>query len=261
MTKISANVKRRFDMEHRILDKLAKRMPVGEDQVGMAYPQVAEDIGEPVHAVLAAKRTMEDAGILKTRIDYPKGKSGRVGIWTLMMPVDLAHEEMTREHHRQLARPSLATQRKRDRKARETGESILRYVSGDENELKPFEAIRSLRRDEAMAMIEAARQYRARIDVVENKIRELQENGIEVSPDAFSLKRDDRLETIALVVPAFDALIRERDRFEEQAGLWASRITDVQNERDHYKREYEGAKRALEQRVREDVVRSQGKPA
>lgn len=256
MNKVSANIQRRFDMEHRILSKLAKRMPVGVDQVGMAYPQVAADIDEPVHAVLAAKKTMEDAGILKTRIEYPKGKSGRVGVWTLAMDEALAHEEMTKEHQRQLARPSSATLRKRQ-KATEQGESILRYVSGEDNELKPFEPIRALRKDEALALVEAARQYRSRADVVESKVKELEAAGVEVAPEAFALRRDERLEHIALVVPAVDELVRERDRFEEQASRWAGRISEVQKERDEFKRLYEGAKRALDERIRKDVAHSQ----
>lgn len=245
--KLTANVKRRFEIEHRILDKLAKIMPLGVEQVGMSYPTVAEQIGEPVHAVLRAKQTMEDAGILSTRIDYPKGRSGRVGVWTMMVPLAEAHRAMDQEHKHQLERPSDKVVRQGNRGA--TGESILRYISGDDSELQPFEAIRGLRRDDAMALIEAARQYRNRVDFAAEKKRELEEQGIAVSPEAFAIQRDERLETISLVMSAIDSLVRERDKAEERAAHWSERVTDLIAERDEYKRKYEGAKRELERQV------------
>lgn len=256
--RMTANVKRRFDMEHRILDKLSKIMPVNEEQVGFSYPMVADRIKEPVHAVLAAKRTMEDAGILRTRIDYPKGQSGRVGVWTLVMPVEMAHIEMTQEHERQLARPSGKTQRRRVARQQELGQSILRYVTGEESTLAPFEPLRALRKDEALALLEAARQYRSRADVVEEKMQELGDAGVEVNPEAFAIRKDERLEHVALILPAFDSVVAERDRFAERANQWSSQIVEIQHERDALAKEVRDLRRLMDKRVAREVATTQG---
>lgn len=243
--RMTANVKRRFDTEHRILDKLYGIMKVGEDREGMAYPSVAQEIGEQVHAMLAAKRSFEDAGILRTRIEYPKGQSGRMSVWTLQLPQPIAHEELDKEHERQLVRPSTKEQRAKERQALTVPSSITRWIAGEDTGETAWDQIRSLKRDEPLALVESARQYRGRLDLVAQRVQEMRDQGIEVVEEAFRLPRDPVLESIALVVPAFDKVVRERDRLQEQSDRWATRIGEVQAERDHWKREFEGAQRVL----------------
>lgn len=202
----TAHVQRRFDTEHRILDKLAKILPVGEPKSGVSYPSVAEEIGEAAHAVLLAKKTMEDAGILRTTIHWPKGQSGRVSTWEMLMPVDLAHKEMDREHERQLARPS----RKAERQRRTSHPS----------EPSALQAMSVLSEDEAEALLKEARAYVARYDTARTYLREMRASGIEVREDALSFARDERLEHIAQVLPAIDALSRQRDRLQDQVDRW-----------------------------------------
>lgn len=251
----TANVERRFKTEHRILDKLAKKMKVGVEYPGMAYPAVAEELGEQVHAMLAAKRSLEQAGVLRTRIDYPKGQSGRVSVWTLTLPLEIAHEELTKEHERQLVRPSVKEQRNRDRGSLVAPASLTRLIVGEEGET-PFEELRRLKKDEPMALIAAAREYRGRLDLVARRVSEMREQGIEVAEEAFRLPRDPILEAISLVVPAFDRIVGERDRLMEQGDRWARRVAAIQTERDEAIRERDGARRAMETAIAEKVART-----
>lgn len=254
----TANVERRFKTEHRILDKLAKIMPkVGEEYPGMAYPQVAERIGEPVHAMLQAKRSFEQAGILRTRLEYPKGQSGRVSVWMMTLPLPIAHEELTKEHDRQLVRPSMKEQRQRDRSSLVAPSALTRLIVGDEGE-SPFEELRRLKKDEPLALIASAREYRGRLDLVAQRVKEMRDQGIEVAEEAFRLPRDPVLETISLVVPAFDKIVGERDRLLEQSDRWAQRLRVAQEERDAVKRENAGLRRAMETMQAERVAATQG---
>ena len=206
--KKTAHVQRRFNTEHRILDKLAGFLPVGQPVSGMSYPAVAERIGEAAHAVLLAKKTMEDAGILRTVLDYPKGMSGRVSIWEMRLPLAVAHEEMSREHERQLERPSRKAQRR----------SNL-HQDGDSAALT---SLRVPRLDEAEALLKEARTYVSRLDWARQHLREMKDAGITVEEGSVTVRRDERLEHIAQVLPAVDVLAQERDRLSDQVSRWIS---------------------------------------
>lgn len=203
----TAHVERRFENEHRILDKLAKLLPVGQPKSGLSYPDLAEQIGEQPHAVLQAKRTMEDAGILLTTLEYPKGQSGRVSVWQMTMPVAAAHEELTQEHMRQLARPS----RKKVRALARRGAEADGHLPG----------IRIPLLDEARELVRSARQYVDRIDWARTHLAEMRSMGIDVDESSVTVTRDDKLEAIAQVLPVIDDLERERDRALDQAKRWA----------------------------------------
>lgn len=203
--KKTAHVQRRFDTEHRILDKIGKLLPVGERRP-WSYPAVAEEIGEAAHAVLLAKKTMEDAGVLRTTLEYPKGQSGRVSMWELTMPLPLAHDELTREHERQLNRPSMKAQRR------------SRATAG----VQPGE-LRSMptpRIEDARALVKEAREYVARIEWARNHIAEMRGQGIEIDMASVTVHRDEQLETIAKILPAVDELERENERLNDQVQRW-----------------------------------------
>lgn len=202
----TAHVIRRFETEHRILDKLAEVLPVGKPKSGLSYPEVAEQIGEQPHAVLQAKRTMEDAGILLTTLEYPKGMSGRVAVWEMRLPLKAAHEEMSREHERQLERPS----RKQVRRAARRGQ-------GEDGVLP---AVRIPLREEAQALVDSARTYVQRIEWARSHIAEMRQAGIEIDEASVTVRRDERLEAVAQVLPVIDELQRQRDRALEQAETW-----------------------------------------
>lgn len=208
----TAHVQRRFDTEHRILDKLSKILPVGQPTPGLSYPSVAEQIGEAAHAVLLAKKTMEDANILRTTLEYPKGKSGRVSVWELTMPLEMAHKEMSREHELQLIRPS--------RKA------VRRQRTSQDGEPETLRPVVTARPDQAEALIREARAYVSRLETAREYLREMRASGIEVRESALTFRRDERLELVAQVLPAIDELERERDRLAEQLNRFLHRKQD-----------------------------------
>lgn len=203
--KLSAHVKRRQATEHRILDELGKIMPSGQPASGVSYPALAEQIGESAYAVLSAKTTFEAAGILRTEISYPAGR-GRVSTWELALPLDRAHDELTREHERQLDRPST----KAKRNARKT----------QDNGTGPLRPVPEPKRAEAEGLIRAAREYRDRVERALEHIREMRQSGIEIDESAITVRRDERLESIAQVLPALDELERERERLADQVERW-----------------------------------------
>lgn len=97
----------------------------------------------------------------------------------------------------------------------------------------PWEKLRPLRRDEARALVEAARQYQARKASLYTKLDELREAGFTV-PDvsAFNFQTDDRLETIGLVIPFFNELENENRR----TVTWVEKVKTLQRENDELRR-------------------------
>lgn len=211
--KITTPVRRRQDNEHRILDELAKIMPAGKPATGVSYPAIAEQIGETAYAVLTAKSTLEDAGVLRTTIANRPGR-GRVATWELAMPLDRAHEELSREHQRQLDRPSASAKRR----ARHT-------LSDGTGPLRP---VAEPKLSESDALVRAAREYRDRIIRANQQVAEMRKAGIEVDESAFTVHRDERLEAIAQVLPALDQLERERERLVDQVERWRQEADEAQ---------------------------------
>ena len=203
--KKTAHVQRRFDTEHRILDKILNRLPVGERKP-WSYPAVAEEIGEAAHAVLLAKKSLEDAGILRTTLEYPKGQSGRVSMWEITMAPAMAHDELTREHERQLNRPSM-------KKQRQSRQSAVADIG-------ELHSIPTPRIEDARALVREAQEYVARIEWARNHIEEMRKQGIDIAPSAVTVRRDERLEAIAGVLPAIVELARENERLRDQVSRW-----------------------------------------
>lgn len=94
----------------------------------------------------------------------------------------------------------------------------VRAIAGPEPE-KPMEALREIRKDEPEALIEAARQYTNRGAAVQAKMKELAELGVTVDADllakAIHFETDERLETIAAILPLIDRLERQAARVAE----------------------------------------------
>ena len=106
-----------------------------------------------------------------------------------------------------------------------------------------------------MALVEAARQYMHRHELVQSRVQELRDAGVEVSMDALEIPRDPILEAVSLVVPAIDKIMGENTRLVEQNTRWSSRLGECQEEREDLRRNYEGAKRALDERIARDVAK------
>jgi hypothetical protein len=207
MRPVGQQVARRLKAEHEILDELAKLMG-GEPLAGVNYPDIGKRIGRSRHAIFSAKQILSAAGILRTTVTYPPGR-GRVSTWELTLPVDRAHEELTREQERQLERPG---------KGRRQGRQVV--VEG------PLRSLPILKLGDAQALIADARAYRDRIARAIQHLQEMRESGISIDLSAAQVSQDARLEAIAEVLPAIDALEEQRDRALDQAERWKSALAN-----------------------------------
>lgn len=81
----------------------------------------------------------------------------------------------------------------------------------------PFKVLSPLRKDEAHALVEAARQYRDRELFIEQQEKLFAEHGIKLNAGAIELDRDERLETVGLVLGYIERLETENARLEERA--------------------------------------------
>ena len=82
------------------------------------------------------------------------------------------------------------------------------HISGDEAE-SPFAVLKPLRKDEAAALIAAARQYGQRNAFIEEEISRFAAVGLTLDREAVGMSKDERLEHIGLVMDYIDRLERE----------------------------------------------------
>lgn len=139
---------------------------------------------------------------------------------------------------------AVSTEPPKDRSA-----EILRAVAGPDREDGWQKALASLRKDEHYALVEAARQYAGRRDELRSKVKELEAAGVTLKvtiEEAFDFERDERLETIALVLPYIDQLERYSIR-------WAQRVSSINDEVRTLRAENEGKDREL-RRLRPTVT-------
>lgn len=80
----------------------------------------------------------------------------------------------------------------------------------------PFEALRSERKDESSALVEAARQYVDRRNVIRRAFAEMEKQGITVDwsqmDKVVSVETDDRLESVAALLPYITTLEKRIER-------------------------------------------------
>lgn len=107
--------------------------------------------------------------------------------------------------------------------AKDPGEDV-RAVAGPDK-ASPFEALRPLRKaGDAEALVEAARQYANRSDKVHEHIDALVKSAKDLGlvideaavMNAVSFERDERLETVSLVLPMIDALTARVESLNQQ---------------------------------------------
>lgn len=137
--------------------------------------------------------------------------------------------------------------------APEKSSEVTRAIAGPEPE-SPFAVLRSLRKDESGALVEAARQYANRMKLVETKLAELAEAGIHVDVSAIKLDKDERLEVISLVLPYINSLESALHNLSEQNESLRKKLADF----DQIKRSYEVLKKrfdgAVASRVASDMI-------
>jgi type I site-specific restriction-modification system R (restriction) subunit len=134
-----------------------------------------------------------------------------------------------------------------------TEKEETRAIAGPEPE-KTFAALASLRKDEPMALIEAARQYASRQSAVEKEYQSLVTMGLRVDKDMFlksiELPKDEFLEAISFVLPLVTSLQNQNDYLLDQLNHARDKIKDYAE----VKHSYERLQKRWNERVAEKVM-------
>lgn len=114
----------------------------------------------------------------------------------------------------------------------------------------PFEVLRTIRRDDIEALIEAARQYAGRNEAINTKFDELAKLGISIDREkamkAIHVERDPMLESVARVLPYIERLEKRLERAEADRDELLTLRRDNQRLSSEYNREKEANKRLAE---------------
>lgn len=130
------------------------------------------------------------------------------------------------------------------------------YVSpaGPEAE-SPFSVLQPLKRDEAAAMIEAARQYVKRDAFIDEEIARFKAYGLALNRDSIGAPKDEVLAHVGLVVDYVSRLERENDRLQARSAVEFS-TEEATNLRAQLRQErLSEAERAAQARVAVDELR------
>jgi cell division septum initiation protein DivIVA len=114
---------------------------------------------------------------------------------------------------------------------RETEET--RAIAGPDS-VSPFEALRPMRKDEAEALLEAARQYAHRGDALATKLGELEALGIHIDfdkmADAVSMEPDPILAAVAGLLPMVDRMLAANQRLTEEREAMRNELVEKRRE-------------------------------
>lgn len=89
------------------------------------------------------------------------------------------------------------------------------HVSGEEPE-SPMKGMAPARKDDAAALIEAARQYKERAQVVEDSLAALARMGVTVDRSAIQMTEDPALEAVLPLLPYVDSLNATIERLQQR---------------------------------------------
>jgi hypothetical protein len=275
--RITAATQRKFETQERLLGKLYDLFAVGEEQHKVSIERLSAVTEETQGTVGTGVKTFADLDILARRVTYDGFQDQNTHL-TLLVPLHKAKELLAGWHQRvrteanpppypkglgnrpagQKGGRKPGSPWKRSEK-QETEERValaakpavegqeLRAVAGPEKGDSPWEVLRPLRKDEARALVEAALQYSGKSKFLKEKIAELQEAGFQADETMFKFERDERLETIALVLPYIQGLLTENER----VGTWVTKVKELGNENERLRRERDALRRLNDQYVRE----------
>lgn len=130
---------------------------------------------------------------------------------------------------------------------------------------KPMESLRSIRKNDAEALIEAARQHLNRGSAVDAKIKELESLGLVVDHDALrsaiQLQPDAVLDAVAQLLPEWDRMDRTVTRLSAEASQWHAEQVELRREvgqlREAFNREKAANQRLSEKNARMAAVLNQ----
>lgn len=76
----------------------------------------------------------------------------------------------------------------------------------------PFAVLKPLRKDEAAALVEAARQYQSKMEFINEEVERFAAHGISLDPSVIGFPRDQQLETIGQVLSYVTTLEKQAER-------------------------------------------------
>lgn len=227
----------------RVLDHLYETMNVGDEYADCSTTLVAKALGLTESRATQAVKDIGGIGIIERRISFRENiggiSGGRRAHWRLTIDYETAKSllaELDREESERYdtAMRTSSGRRRIDIKpnqpvppteAYET--PVIRHVNGFAVEAisgpdRPtmLEALRDLRKDESYALVEAARQYLGRErnlgSGIETLLAQASALGVKIDVEslrsAITIERDDRLESVSLVLPYIDLLERQVER-------------------------------------------------
>lgn len=228
-------IKRKHTKRREVLDRIYDVLDVGVE-ARMVTCEMFASPGIGRHTVAEYSRTFESLGILDRRYEYlTHGKEhiGKRWHWTLRKThaeaiaiLDKCDAEELAAADRNFAEAMIEKKTtRRQRITEQQADVVAVRIEHDEpveaivgpDSPNPFDVLRPYRRvvSEPYALVEAARQYRDRSTKMDGGIKDLldqaAELGLKVDEEALRaaispIERDDRLETIALVLPYIDQL-------------------------------------------------------
>lgn len=113
----------------------------------------------------------------------------------------------------------------------------------------PFAALRPLKRDEAAALVEAARQYSKRSSFLDEEITRFADMGITLTREMIELPRDERLEHVGLVLDYIDRLAAENERLHKVTESTRGPIAEMQALRDQVRKQHEQIERMVREKA------------
>lgn len=254
--------KESFEKERKTLNALYDRFEVGVEQKDMSSGPLGVEIGVGDSAAKRHITLFEDLGILGRRMEYGNMTTnglafGRHYHWTLLVPKEDAikrlsdsqaqRETAIQENVKDGARRGSAKRYGKSRATAPTETVVVaddaspeetRAISGPEPDRHlgslMNETVKSIRKDDAAALIEAARQYANRTSSITAKIDELAKVAAEVgvtfdrakAAEAVSYEPDERLEVVAQLLPYIDRIERSLERVSNQLVEQSGKVRD-----------------------------------
>lgn len=200
-----------------ILDKFYELVGENTPATGLNYRTAAREFFGVADTMLSRTLIdMERAGTLRRSYNKPGGRcstrGGKVATWLLPLP---RAEALRKQNEYWAAHPvGGPVPAKPAVKVGVDGEAHEAIAGPDAPQA--FEVLRSERKDEGVALVEAARQYLGRQDTIRRAFQEMEKQGITVDwtrvDQVVSVEQDDRLESVANLLPYVTQLEKRVER-------------------------------------------------
>jgi hypothetical protein len=215
-----------FEKQRAFLVDLYKVLEVGKE-VRTSMAQISDATGYEPNIVSYVLNVLRHKNGYAIRTEYGAYGSasglGKRSYWTLLIPYDRAERYLRewQDNNRSSTHRSRSSARKTviERKKSEVAKQPVAMSFGDDAprsiDIQRF----SPANKEPGALVAAAKQYSEKFPVVQKALDTLKSGGLTIDEEAFfkamNLQKDDRLETIALILPYIDQMERTITRLTE----------------------------------------------